>query len=105
MDDKRPETEEDLVDSPPPVDPTVRVWHVFGKRVPRSEIVFFSQVIIIYIVIITCIINLTTYNGRQEVWIALLSSSLGYLLPQPQLEDGGNVRLPPEQQLNGRLPR
>lgn len=82
---------EDEVDTPPVVDPTVKVWRVFGSPVPRSEIVFFSQVIIVYIVIITCIINLSTHNNQTELWTALLSSSLGYLLPAPQLED---VRVP-----------
>ena len=89
--DRSEEKEVDQVDSLPNIDPQIKVWRIFGRSVPRSEIVFFSQVIVVYIVIIACIVNLSTHNGRTELWTALLSSSLGYLLPAPHLE---NVHLP-----------
>ena len=62
------------------------IWEVFGKNIPRSEIVFFSQVILIYIVVITCIINLTRSEDKAQIWTALLSACLGYLLPNPTLK-------------------
>ena len=34
-------------------------WNVFGSEVPKEEIVFFTQVILIYIIAITSIVNLT----------------------------------------------
>jgi hypothetical protein len=61
-------------------------WVLFGKHIPKAEIVFFAQVIVLYIVIITSIVNLTLANGVSTLWTALLSSSLGYLLPNPTLE-------------------
>ena len=61
-------------------------WPVFGQRVARSEIVFFCQVVIIYTVIVTSIYNLTTEHEDGHLWTALLSSSLGYLLPNPTLK-------------------
>ena len=61
-------------------------WKIFGRRMPKSEAVFFSQTIIIYIVILTCIINLSCDNGNSNLWTALLSSSLGYILPNPSLK-------------------
>jgi hypothetical protein len=61
-------------------------WVLFGKHIPKAEIVFFAQVIVLYIVIITSIVNLTLSNGVSTLWTALLSSSLGYLLPNPTLE-------------------
>lgn len=61
-------------------------WPLFGKHVPRSEISFFAQVIIVYIVIITSIVNLSLHNGDSNLWTALLSSGLGYLLPSPKLK-------------------
>ena len=91
MDQSADETE-DQIDSPQ--DPSVKTWRVFGRAVPRSQIVFLTQVVIVYIVIVACIVNLSTHNGSTELWTALLSSSLGYLLPAPQLED---VRVPPVQ--------
>ena len=61
-------------------------WNIFGKRLPKSEIVYFSQVIIIYLVIITCIVNLSVNNGDSNLWTALLSSCLGYILPAPKIK-------------------
>jgi hypothetical protein len=61
-------------------------WHFFGRGVPKSEIVFFCQVIILYTVILTSICNLTRGNGDSNLWTALLSSSLGYLLPHPTIK-------------------
>ena len=61
-------------------------WHLCGCGVPKSEIVFFGQIIILYTVILTSIYNLTKGNGDSNLWTALLSSSLGYLLPQPTIK-------------------
>lgn len=52
--------------------------------------VYMSQIIILYIVIITCIINLSCNNGKNELWVSLLSYSLGCLLPSPKLKKNRN---------------
>jgi hypothetical protein len=65
---------------------------MFGKRVPRSEIVFFCQIIILYTVIVTSIYNLSRGHQDGHLWTALLSSSLGYLLPNPTIK---RSKLPP----------
>jgi hypothetical protein len=57
-----------------------------GNPIPKVEVVFFTQIIIIYIVIVTCIVNLSIGNGDSNLWTALLSSSLGYLLPNPTVK-------------------
>ena len=61
-------------------------WRLFGTNVTRSEVVYISQVILIYIIVITCIVNLTIKVGDSNLWTALLSSCLGYLLPNPTLK-------------------
>ena len=61
-------------------------FRIFGKRVRKPEVVFICQVIILYIVIITCIINLSLKNGTSELWVSLLSYSLGCLLPSPKIK-------------------
>jgi hypothetical protein len=80
----------DGLDTPPLGSETSRntPWYIFGSRVPKSEIVFFIQIILIYIVVITSIVNLTLNVNKDEgkLWTALLSSSLGYLLPNPSLK-------------------
>ena len=67
-------------------------WLVFGTRVPRDEVTIFAQVIIVYVVIVTCIINLNIGNGESNIWTALLSSGLGYILPSPKLTNDSVLR-------------
>ena len=67
-------------------------WTVLGRRIPRSEMVYFTQVIMCYIVILVCIGNLSFANGDSNLWTALLSSTLGYLLPSPTMKTYKNVR-------------
>ena len=59
----------------------------FGKtKVPRSEIVFFSQTLIIFTVIVSCIYNLSKEDRVDEtLWSTLLASCLGYMLPAPKI--------------------
>jgi len=68
------------------IESTNTEWKFLGRHVPKTEIVFFSQVIILYIVIITCIVNLSRGSPDSNLWTALLSSSLGYLLPNPSMK-------------------
>jgi hypothetical protein len=60
-------------------------WCLFGKEYPKSEITYFSQIIIVFIVIITSILNLSLTSTHQEIWLTLLSSSIGYVLPSPSM--------------------
>ena len=62
-------------------------WNVFGSDVPKEEIVFFTQVILIYVIAITSIVNLTMEAKHETLWTSLLSASLGYMLPAPQLNN------------------
>ena len=60
-------------------------WNVCGSEVPKEEIVFFTQFILIYVIAITSIVNLTLDAKNDTLWTSLLSASLGYVLPAPQL--------------------
>ena len=77
--------------SPPPPPPSLSGssdrWRCCGSDYPRQEIVFLAQVLTVYAVTIASIYNLTVGDGRsdRELWIALLSSALGYMLPGPAL--------------------
>ncbi len=51
-----------------------------------NEVLFFVQVIVIIIVIIASIINLSYQNGDSNMWTALLSCSIGYVLPNPKIK-------------------
>lgn len=72
---------------PPPSERQTSMWDVWGKKVPRSEIEYFTVVIIVFIVIVTSIYNLSKGDGtNSNLWTSLLSSCLGYLLPNPTLK-------------------
>lgn len=60
-------------------------WCLFGQMLPKNEVIFICQVVILYIVILTCIVNLSMRNGDSNLWTALLSSSLGVMLPHPTI--------------------
>ena len=64
-------------------------WTTCGKPFPRSEIVFFSQLLVILMVISLCNFKLSvsSLNDKDKpVWIALLASALGSILPNPTLK-------------------
>ena len=63
-----------------------RSWSFLGNRVPKSEIQYFGQIIILYTVILVSIGNLSLGHKNSELWTALLASCLGYLLPNPSLK-------------------
>jgi hypothetical protein len=52
-------------------------WNLLGIRLPKSEIVYFCQMLVVYIIMITSIINLSLQNGKVEFWLTLLSSAIG----------------------------
>ena len=67
-------------------------WQVCGYAMDKSQVVYFSQIILIYLIIITCIINLSLRNADSNLWTALLSSCIGYILPSPKYKDKKNKK-------------
>ncbi|KAK2178070.1 hypothetical protein NP493_564g03061 [Ridgeia piscesae] len=65
---------------------TSKRWVLFGSSCPKAEIVFFCQVIVLYTVIVVSIYNLTKTDGNSNLWTTLLSSYLGYPLPNLTLK-------------------
>ena len=72
--------------SPPTSLTSSTKWCFLGNTVPRSEVVYFVQIFVIYSVIISSIINLSIGTEPISLWISLLSSCLGYVLPSPSLK-------------------
>lgn len=50
------------------------------------QITYYSQVILVYIVVIACIVNLTLGTNDSTWWSSLLSACLGFILPAPKLK-------------------
>ena len=65
---------------------TSKRWVLFGSSCPKAEIVFFCQVVVLYTVIVVSIYNLTKTDANSNLWTALLSRCLGYLLPNPSMK-------------------
>lgn len=47
---------------------------------------FAAQIILIFIVVCTSLINLTLQIGNQQLFTVVLTGTLGYLLPNPKLK-------------------
>jgi uncharacterized membrane protein YdfJ with MMPL/SSD domain len=53
-------------------------WRLWGnRRIPKPELVYVSQIVILYIIIICSLANLTLDKGERALWISLLSLSIG----------------------------
>ncbi len=66
-------------------------WYLCGSVFPKAEIVYFTQVGLIYIVVLAAIVNLSLGTDHQTLWIALLSANTGILLPSPRLKRHGTA--------------
>ena len=62
-------------------------WKCFGQTCNRSLVVFLSQFFVILVILVFCIVRITLATTCEEttVWIAILSSTVGYILPSPKL--------------------
>ena len=63
-----------------------RLWNIFGQKMPRNEIVYFTQIILIYVIIGISLYQLTNNQSNTELWISLLSANIGYILPSPKIK-------------------
>jgi len=61
-------------------------WSIFARNVRKEQVIYFSQIIIVFVVIIAAIVNLTL-NATEHcsVWTSILSGSVGYVLPAPKI--------------------
>ena len=51
-----------------------------------QNVLFCSQVALIFIVVLAALANLSFRNDSQNLWIIVLTSSLGYMMPNPRLK-------------------
>ena len=60
-------------------------WKFSNKIYSKDLIKFISQTILLYIIICVSVLNLSLKNGDSNVWISLLSFSLGVIQNAPKL--------------------
>ena len=77
------ETQESSKHSKPIKCSSLKNITVQGKDLSREA--FYVQAILIYIICVTCIVNLSLGSEHSDVFISLLSGSLGVLLPSPRI--------------------
>ena len=54
----------------------------------KNRFTFFAQIIVVYMIIITSLVQISLRSPDKELWLILLSSSIGYMyiLPSPGLK-------------------
>lgn len=54
----------------------------------KNKTIFIIQILTILLIILFCLINLTwkLTVANEKVWVGLLGSCIGYLLPNPRLK-------------------
>ena len=63
-------------------------WTLFGKPQKQTKVVYLSQICILYIIIITALVNITIGSKDFNLWSTLLASCIGLNLPSPKLKAG-----------------
>jgi hypothetical protein len=60
---------------------------VSSFSVHRPDVILFSvQVVSIFVVVCVSLANLTLYEKNIELWIMMITSILGYLMPNPKFK-------------------
>ena len=66
---------------------TASVQSAKGRdRIVKNRFTFFAQIIVVYMIIITSLVQISLRSPDKELWLILLSSSIGYILPSPGLK-------------------
>ena len=55
-------------------------------RIVKNRFTFFAQIIVVYMIIITSLVQISLRSPDKELLLISLSSSIGYILPSPGLK-------------------
>ena len=55
-------------------------------RIPKNTLTFLSQILVVYGIISVSVYHLSAQSPNQDLWLILLSSAFGYILPSPGLK-------------------
>ena len=61
-------------------------WSWCGARVPKNQVTYMAQVVLVYAIIAVSLSQLILQSSDRELWLILLSTSVGYVLPSPRLK-------------------
>lgn len=55
--------------------------------VKKSDLILFTfQISLVFVICLCSLVNLTLGVGNQNLWTALLTSCLGYIMPNPKIK-------------------
>ena len=62
-------------------------WTFFGRTCNRSLLVFMCQFLVIILILACAVVRLMLSPTSEEttLWVAILSRTVGYILPSPML--------------------
>ena len=60
-------------------------WMFYGTKFSKEDIIYFCQVLMVYIVVITSIVKLCISDTNNCLWSSLVGGSVGYLLSSPSI--------------------
>lgn len=55
-------------------------------KIRPDTVVFITQILLLFVVVITSLVNLTMEWGNTNLWTMILTGCLGYMLPNPRLK-------------------
>ena len=58
-----------------------------SRKLSRSEVVFATQIGLLYIIVIGALINLSINSGYETLWVGLLSAALGIVVKAPKVRN------------------
>src|SRR5258708_5154977 len=64
------------------------------NEITHRHVIYYCQVVVIYAIIITCLLNLSLSNDKDCTWTTLLSACIGYLLRPPKIKKNNDTLLP-----------
>ena len=56
------------------------------RQKPKNPWSFLAQIVVVHAIIVTSLIQINLRSPDKELWLILLSSSVGYILPSPGLK-------------------
>lgn len=57
------------------------------RPISRPDLVIFiTQTALLFVVVITSLVNLSINNGNTNLWTMVLTSCLGYMMPNPRFK-------------------
>jgi len=75
------------------VSSTSNKWTILNNIFPQSEVIYFSQVILIYIISIVSLVNISLSQENSYIWSNLLCICIGYMIPSPSINNKNKPQL------------